>query len=201
MARPKSGNPPWDAVAVKLPPWLIAEAERYSDLYHVSVSALLREGLILRIQGQQAAEPFSGITVIPPATMTVFTRLADTLSTAATELRKMCHPPIEEGYNGYTSPVPATQEPTTERHSSGNTVIPRLSDAHQAAIAILDADAHSDDSNFDPAKHLLGKLCPRKHNYRGTGQSVLRLSNRHCRACDREKFHERKQAQRQAVRA
>ena len=86
-----------------------------------------------------------------------------------------------------------------------------VSDTNKAAIDLLDADAHSDreylsdtkgdDSDFNPTTHSLGKLCPRQHNYRGTGQSVLRLSNRHCRACDREKFHERKQAKRQAGRA
>ena len=86
-----------------------------------------------------------------------------------------------------------------------------MSDTNKAAIDLLDADAHSDreylsdtkgdDSDFNPTTHSLGKLCPRQHNYRGTGQSVLRLSNRHCRACDREKFHERKQAKRQAGRA
>jgi hypothetical protein len=42
----------------------------------------------------------------------------------------------------------------------------------------------------------LGDLCPRGHEHGTTGQSLLRISNRHCLACDREKFHERKQAKR-----
>lgn len=50
--------------------------------------------------------------------------------------------------------------------------------------------------DFDPAKYVLGKLCPRGHDWQGAGQSLLRRSNRHCLACDREKFRERKQAQR-----
>jgi len=54
---------------------------------------------------------------------------------------------------------------------------------------------------FDPSKYVLGKLCPRGHNYSGTGHSLLRLSNRHCLACDREKFHERKQTPRRRTRA
>ena len=54
---------------------------------------------------------------------------------------------------------------------------------------------------FDATKHVLGKLCPRLHDYEGTGQSVLRRTNRHCILCDREKFHERKQAKRQAQKA
>jgi hypothetical protein len=51
---------------------------------------------------------------------------------------------------------------------------------------------------FDATKHILGKLCPRLHDYEGTGQSVLRRTNRHCILCDREKFRERQQAKRQA---
>ena len=52
---------------------------------------------------------------------------------------------------------------------------------------------------FDETKYILGKLCPRQHDYDGTRHSLLRLSNRHCLACDREKkFHERKQAKRRA---
>jgi hypothetical protein len=52
---------------------------------------------------------------------------------------------------------------------------------------------------FDTAKYVLGKLCPRGHAWGSTGQSLLRRTNRHCGTCDREKFHERKQAKRQAT--
>src|SRR5882672_4701363 len=47
---------------------------------------------------------------------------------------------------------------------------------------------------FDTAKYVLGKLCPRGHAWENTGQSLLRRTNRHCGACDREKFQERGQA-------
>jgi hypothetical protein len=50
---------------------------------------------------------------------------------------------------------------------------------------------------FDPAKHVLGKLCPRRHDYQGTGQSALRQANRHCVLCDREKARGRERAKRQ----
>jgi hypothetical protein len=45
---------------------------------------------------------------------------------------------------------------------------------------------------YDTSKYVLGKLCPRGHEFESTVQSLLRLSNRHCIVCDREKFHERK---------
>ncbi len=56
----------------------------------------------------------------------------------------------------------------------------------------------SDMPPFDATKYVLGKLCPRRHDYDYTGHSLLRLSNRHCLACDREKAMECKQAKRRA---
>jgi hypothetical protein len=38
---------------------------------------------------------------------------------------------------------------------------------------------------YDPSKYRLGKLCPRQHDYHGTGQSLLRRNNQRCRECDR----------------
>jgi len=217
MPKPKSGNDPWKAVAVKLPPDLLEEVGRYADLYHTSISALIREGLALRMHGQQSADPSAGMTVIPHATVAVFTRLADTLSTAVDELRKVCHLPAEEEYNGHTAMPPALEEPVADVYPRGTTVIPAVPGTLRVAETMVgevdeEPDAGvsvpavasvrtADDKDYDPTTHLLGKLCPRQHEYRGTGQSVLRISNRHCRACDREKFHERTQAQRQAVRA
>ena len=45
---------------------------------------------------------------------------------------------------------------------------------------------------YDTGKYVLGKLCPRGHEFESTGLSLLRISNRHCIVCDREKFRERK---------
>jgi hypothetical protein len=36
---------------------------------------------------------------------------------------------------------------------------------------------------YDPAKFVLGQLCPRGHEYGTTGQSLLRLPSRNCPAC------------------
>ena len=52
MPRPKSGKPPLTAIAVKVPPDLLAEVQRYTDLHRLSISALVREGLTLRMQHQ-----------------------------------------------------------------------------------------------------------------------------------------------------
>jgi hypothetical protein len=135
MPKHKSGNDPWKAVAVKLPPDLLEEVGRYADLYHTSISALIREGLALRMHGQQPAELSSSMTVIPPATAAVFTRLADTLSTAVDELRKVCNQPTAEEYNGNTATLPALEQPAAEGRYHGNTVIPLVQGDATARIA------------------------------------------------------------------
>ena len=55
---------------------------------------------------------------------------------------------------------------------------------------------------YDTSKYRLGRLCPRGHDYHGTGQS-LRKNNKSggCRACDVEQKREKRQAKRQALEA
>jgi predicted transcriptional regulator len=47
--------------------------------------------------------------------------------------------------------------------------------------------------DYDPAKFYLGKLCPRQHDYQGTGKSLLRLHNQSCRECGNEQRREKRQ--------
>jgi hypothetical protein len=53
--------------------------------------------------------------------------------------------------------------------------------------------------SFDTAKYELGKLCPRGHDYHGTGKSLRRLPRHVCLQCDAEGARERRKARRQAV--
>jgi len=49
---------------------------------------------------------------------------------------------------------------------------------------------------FDTTKYSLGKLCPRGHEYAGTGHTLRRLPRHICPACDTEMARERRQAKR-----
>ena len=51
---------------------------------------------------------------------------------------------------------------------------------------------------FDTTKYALGKLCPRGHDYHGTGKTLLRLPKYVCLQCDAERARERRKAKRQA---
>jgi len=50
---------------------------------------------------------------------------------------------------------------------------------------------------FDPAKYVLGKLCPRRHAYQGTEQSLLFKVNHRCAECSKERARERRQERKQ----
>jgi hypothetical protein len=54
MPKPASGQPHWEALAVKLPPALMAAVRRYSDLHRISISELIRQSLAMRLQGTPA---------------------------------------------------------------------------------------------------------------------------------------------------
>jgi hypothetical protein len=45
---------------------------------------------------------------------------------------------------------------------------------------------------YDPTKYTLGKLCPRGHDYQGTGQTLLTLRKRRCLPCEAAKKRERR---------
>jgi hypothetical protein len=74
-----------------------------------------------------------------------------------------------------------------------------MSDRKVAKTASTPVPAMMSDTNvpaFDTTKYVLGKLCPRGHDYHGTGQS-LRHRRRHvCLACDAEQARARRNAQR-----
>ena len=51
--------------------------------------------------------------------------------------------------------------------------------------------------SYDPTRFALGVLCPRKHEYRGTGQTLRRLPRHVCPQCDVELQRERRKAKRE----
>ena len=58
------------------------------------------------------------------------------------------------------------------------------------------ADLKASGQAFDSTRHVLGRLCPRAHEYQGTGQSLQRLPSHVCFACDAAHTRERRKAKR-----
>jgi hypothetical protein len=63
MPRPKSGNPPWEAVAMKLPKEMLAELRRFADLRRLTISEVLREGLTLRMQHEGPVQEYNKVGI------------------------------------------------------------------------------------------------------------------------------------------
>ena len=85
----------------------------------------------------------------------------------------------------------------SRKASDGKTVDHNVSD-EKAETSPMVSDTNV--PGYDTSKHYLGKLCPRRHDYHGTGQSLLRKTNHLCLACDRERAKERRQGKRMAAR-
>jgi Arc/MetJ-type ribon-helix-helix transcriptional regulator len=81
-----------------------------------------------------------------------------------------------------------TQE---ERVLSPETAI--LSDTRESSSADL---SDMDVPPFDTGKFVLGKLCPRRHEYYGTGKTLRRLFRHVCPACDVERTRKQRKAKR-----
>jgi hypothetical protein len=55
----------------------------------------------------------------------------------------------------------------------------------------------SQDQGYDTSKFVLGRLCPRGHDYDGTGRTLRKHHSGTCMACEREQQRERRRARRQ----
>jgi hypothetical protein len=68
-----------------------------------------------------------------------------------------------------------------------------LQAAQNPALASVEAPS------FDTTRYYLGKLCPKRHEWGGTGMSLLRKHKQSCRDCDNESKRAQRQAKRQEV--
>jgi hypothetical protein len=84
------------------------------------------------------------------------------------------HSLLTEGIAGASTPVVSSDD-NTVIHENGR---------------------QTDISPFDASKYVLGKLCPRGHDYQGTGQSLRRLPKFTCWECHKAGERERRKAKR-----
>ena len=102
------------------------------------------------------------------------------------------------------TPARARSQKASDTKADAPPIMSGKKEATAASVPEPLAPAFGSDSNgptYDTSKHYLGKLCPRRHDYHGTGQSLLRKTNHLCLACDRERAKERRQARHAAARA
>jgi len=88
---------------------------------------------------------------------------------------------------------------TVMQESAGEAEVPQDDMPHydntvlQEAVSPPAADAPTDIPSFNTDKCYLGKLCPRGHDYAGTGQSLRNLKGSYCLACNTEQVQAKRQ--------
>jgi hypothetical protein len=148
-------------VQARFPLELIAQAEQYAAAHGTTLSALLREGLALRLASDAVPDRSSDTSTV------------ELSGTVRQHLEQYIDQRVEQVVSarlasaGHARP---TQEPAGRR-------------ARQPIPPPPDSPS---DVSYDPTRFYLAPLCKRGHDWQGTGQSLLRRQNSNCVACQRE---------------
>lgn len=73
---------------------------------------------------------------------------------------------------------------------------PRRQPAADATRPSPPTGADSQGQGYDPSRYILGKRCPRGHEWRQTGQTLRRRTSNSCPQCDVQQQRERRAARR-----
>ncbi len=187
-------------VACRLPQTLIAEAQRYADLYHSSMSELLRQGLEYRLScAPWPPAPPDHTQAVPPHVIALLTDLARHVEQVQHELLGLSNTGVYNG-NALHDHTPTTETTPAYNSHTSQDVLPVVSGntLHDPTSYNGRTSAKGDiQPGYDATRFVLGTLCPRDHAYQGTGQSLLRLPKYVCPQCDAERAREKRQAKRQ----
>ena len=216
VGRPKTKD--YKTISLKMPQDLLDRVQRYARLHRQSISELIRDGLEWRItEGDPRSLGVSSPQQTPSDD--------DVYSRNTAILDEMCEKPEHAGIlheirtalarqaaqlQGLTQALEQRPVVSTPIEYSSNTInAPR--EQHSIPEPALEGNAwhtpqgvHEVYSNtvlpesvpaFNTTKYTLGKLCPRGHDYQGTGQSLLTVKGRRCLPCENAKKREKRQAQ------
>ncbi len=207
--RPKTKE--YATLMARIPQELVERVTRYAGLHRQSISVVIREGLLLLLESDPYGHFMSDMKEERAETYIAYDTKAASAEPAAEIVSDIKTGVPQQSATtqaiGVSEKVSDTKEQKPKIVYDRKEAEDNMSDRKAAVQKIVsDKNGEAPDTTtkppgmlpFDATKYVLGKLCPRQHDYDGTGHSLLRLSNRHCLACDREKFHERKQAKRRA---
>jgi hypothetical protein len=162
-------------IDARLPVDLAEAVTRYAGEHRCSVGELVREGLQMRLE---EFDPLRHLTVAPDV---------------REELTALLREIVQEELTPVVALLRQLQTTLAEvRH--------REPSVSQREPVVRHRETHAGDpavDDYDPAKFYLGKLCPRGHEYQGTGKTLLRRHNNGCPQC----LNQMKRARRAATKA
>ena len=205
--RPKTKD--YVTLVARVPAELVALVKQYARTHDQPVAELIRDGLVWRIgdgdprgagvyldgRAGDEAPSLADLADVPLLLHDVRALLARqeaqiaALAQALAHQRKRVRPDVSY-MNTTPMPLPAAVV-SDEEH-------PGREDGPPQGLAQAPRAVHGEGTAYDPTKFYLGTLCPKGHDWGGTGQSLLRKHNQRCRACENAGKKARRQATRQA---
>ena len=165
-------------VSLRIPRDLYEQAERYRRMRSLTLTELLLDGLRLRLE-----TPADPSDIILSDDNTVMQELQEMIQTAVQaeigKLRDFMGPHVS--IPGLIATPEAPAEPVPELSHDDNTVLQES--VRQTIIP-----------PYDETKYVLGKLCPQRHEWGTTGQSLLSIHGHTCKECKNE-YKRRKRAE------
>ena len=165
-------------VSLRIPRDLYEQAERYRRMRSLTLTELLLDGLRLRLE-----TPADPRDIILSDDNTVMQALQEMIQTAVQaeigKLRDFTGPHLS--IPGLIATPEAPAEPVPELSHDNNTVLQES--VRQIIIP-----------PYDETKYVLGKLCPQRHEWGTTGQSLLSIHGHTCKECKNE-YKRRKRAE------
>jgi hypothetical protein len=186
-------------VSLRIPRPVYEQAQKYVSLHRTTMTEVLLDGLRLRLE-----TPADPRDIILSDDNTVMQELQDMIRTAVqAEIGKL-NTFMGSAFDAL-KPAPAPEAsgaPMPALPHDGNTVLQEMGEAEQLHSPTPAAPADSKDGQtaippYDETKYKLGELCPQKHDWGNTGQSLRRLVYRDCLLCKRERDRNRIKAKRQ----
>jgi hypothetical protein len=183
---PRYARKQYAPLVARVPQALVDAVKRYASLHRCTVSELIREGLEMRLEAGEVPGRVAPARHTPDAEViheVIQKVILDVLPLLTVQLpdliRLIAAEVIPEVIHHQAL---ATRGNTKVIHEviQGHTTTPEQTlKGHTKVIHSQDASA----LDYDPAKFSLGKLCPRGHDYQGTGHSLLRKHNQSCPQC------------------
>ena len=196
---PRHDRKAYETLTARIPQDLVEAARRYASLHHCTVSDLLRDSLQRYLNAESAgpigtseAKVLQGQTEV---IQEVLRKVLQGQTEVIQEVRRL-HSAL-----GEASAVHPLYGQTEVRREGGSPAVVSAEVVQgQTTGAATNGQTEVRPREplpaFDPGRYRLGKLCPRGHDWQGTGQS-LRVKNKagYCLACNAAASRARRQAQ------
>ena len=170
-------------LSLRIPRDVADKLKKYADIHRQSVTEVMLDGIRMRLE-----TPADPRDIILSDDNTVMQEVQEMIRAAVqAEMGKLSDFMGSHVSTPGVMPAPeAPAEPVPEKAQDDHTGVQES--ARQTAIP-----------DYDETKYVLGKLCPRGHDYHGTGQTLRRRPRNACPACDTELTRERRKAQKQEL--